>query len=256
MELQIAPCSFKNMPADIMDLIASFLTFDDIESEEEFIQRKKNSSGWIECSQNKRLNEKETQFSFLKNHINIEKEGDIFLFIYNSHDTICATKYLTTPVNAIQDHNLSIINMKKNKELHNICLQQDFWNISKKRHYEQGKRYGHLTISSSGNILAIIYTKKVDNDNFGWKSFIKIQNLRTQTKEHPAYPNDMGCHEIIAFNKQDTHLIVHGSTWDPCANTRIPQHTIIPLTTTLDNPPKKTFIHYCAQKMICKNLML
>ena len=41
MELQIAPCFFKNMPADVLDLIASFLTFDDIESEEEFIQRKK-----------------------------------------------------------------------------------------------------------------------------------------------------------------------------------------------------------------------
>ena len=114
-----------------------------------------------------------------------------------------------------------------------------------------------MTISSSGNIFATTYTKFVD-DNIGWKTFIKIQNLRTQTKEHPAYPNDMGCHEIIAFNKQDTHLIVHGSTWDPCTNIRIPQHTIIPLTTTLDGHmlPKKTFIHYCAQKMICKNLML
>ena len=144
MELQIAPCSFKNMPADIMDLIASFLTFDDIESEEEFIQRKKNGSSWPECSQNKRLNEKETQFSFLKNHINIANKKDIILFVYNSHDTICATKYLTTPVNAIQKQNVSIIDIKKNKELHNICLQQDFWNISKERHHQQGKNYGKL----------------------------------------------------------------------------------------------------------------
>jgi hypothetical protein len=114
-----------------------------------------------------------------------------------------------------------------------------------------------LTISSSGNIFATIYIKKVD-DNIGWQNFIKIQNLCTQTQEYPVYPNGMGCHESIAFNKQDTHFIMHGSTWDPCTNARIPQHTIMPLTTTLDNcvSPKKTWAHYCAQKMICKNLML
>ena len=84
MELQIAPCFFlKTCLADVLDLIASFLTFDDIESEEEFIQRKKTVQAGLSALKNKRLNKKETQFSFLKNHINIANKKDIILFVYN-----------------------------------------------------------------------------------------------------------------------------------------------------------------------------
>ncbi len=44
MEPEIPPCLFNGMPADIMDYIATFLTFDDVETEEEFINRKKGPS--------------------------------------------------------------------------------------------------------------------------------------------------------------------------------------------------------------------
>jgi len=46
MEPQNAPCLFYTLNNDVMNLIASFLTFDDVETEEEFIQRKKSLSSY------------------------------------------------------------------------------------------------------------------------------------------------------------------------------------------------------------------
>ena len=193
--------------------------------------------------------------SWLKEHKNLVNEHNIYLVVYSPNNTVCAMTYLTYPVAAIEQSNLSIVDTKTNQELHNICLHQNGSDESKEKHFKE-KYFQHLAISSSGNIFATTYIKQI-NENIGFQIFMKIQNLCTQKKERPNYqcPDD---DEIIAFNKQGTHLIVHGSTWDSCTHARIPQHTIIPLTTTLDNhmPPKKTFIHYCAQKMICKNIML
>src|SRR5437762_13062556 len=43
MEPEVKPCFFKNMPIEVRDLIASYVTYD-IETEKEFIERKKFSS--------------------------------------------------------------------------------------------------------------------------------------------------------------------------------------------------------------------
>jgi len=251
MEPQTAPCFFKNMPTDIMDLIASFLTFDDVETEEEFIDREKTTSQY---EPEKLLNDKETRdekiekpISWLKKHKTFEdkeiEDHNVYFVVYSPDNAICAMTYGDPCLD--QTYYLSIIDTKTKQELHNIGL----------RNNDPNKYYFHFAISSSRNIFATIYSKKMENKFF--KSFIKIHNLYTQKEEE--YPNLPENIETIAFNKQGTHLIMHSIRYDFTSNTHVLEHTIFPLTTTLDNNhtmPQKTLSHYFEQKMICKNFTL
>ncbi len=236
MELETPPCFFKDMPADIMDHIASFLTFDDIESEEEFIERKKGISDYPESSIEKEYYKKRREIasSWLIKHQYITDAYHMYLCVYSPNNNLCAMTYVDGP----PQRNMIIVDTNTTQELHNFCLIKNTTDESKEKYIQ------HLAISSNGNIFAIKYNKYIDGD-IGFSSFIKIHNIRTQKKEHPAYPND-GV-KTIAFNKQDTHLIIHG---------RHKSHKIIPLTTTLEERklPQKTLSHYFAQKGICKKI--
>lgn len=291
MEIENPPCFFKNMPADIMDLIASFLTFEDVETEEEFINRKKSCSSYpssfytktkkvyteveeimdtgfiliTEIEREVENSEEEGQFpeepdektfrknrimplSWLQKHKVIKDDNNMFLVVYSPNKNICAMTH-DTPTSLANE--LSIVNTKTNQALHTICLNKTHENNFREKYFS------NLAISSSGNIFAIIYIKKI-NEEIGFRSLIKIKNLNTNKKDRPSYPTSTGVCPTIAFNKQDTLLIMQTIKQDYTTNKWVNLHTIIPLATTLDNyePPQKTLSHYCAQKIICKNLML
>jgi hypothetical protein len=234
MESEVAPYLFKNMPEDIQDLIASFLTFDDIESEEEFVQREKSISDYP--STKVRCNKKrEIASSWLIKHQYITDTSLMLLHVYSANNNLCAM----THIDGASQRNMIIVDTRTAQELNNFYLIKK----NTKKYIQQ------LAISSSGNIFAIQYNKWVDED-IGFRNFIKIQNICTQKKEYPTHP--VRKIQTIAFNKQGTHLIAHHYSNRHNTNT----HTIIPLTTTLDNihnePQKKTLKHYFAQKMICK----
>jgi len=230
MESEITPCFFKNMPEDIKNHIASFLTFDDIESEEEFIQREKDISDYPTSPTTEEDEKRKIASSWLIKHQYITDPYHMYLCVYSPNKNLCAMTHIDGP----PQRNMIIVDTKTAQELHNFCQIKN----------NTEKYIRHLAISSGDKIFAIEYNKMIDEE-IGFRSFIKIQNIRTQTKEYPTYPD--GGIKTIAFNKQGTHLIVHGY--------RKP-YTIIPLTTTLENhtPPQKTLKHYFAQKMICKNI--
>jgi hypothetical protein len=231
MESQTLPCLFYKLNADVINLIVSFLTFDDVESEEEFIERKKEFH-----------KKREFPSSWLKKHQDVD---NMLLCVYSPHNGICAMTYIS----AMKEPNLIIVDTKTAQKLYNLQLIQNITNRSMEKHVQQ------LAISSNGNIVAIIYKNKI-NEDIGQRIFIEIDNLRTKKKEYPHCPKNI---ETIAFNKQGTHLIMHSTKYDLASNTLVLEHTIFPLTTTLDNNhtvPEKTLIRYFQQKMICKNFML
>jgi hypothetical protein len=239
------------MPADIMNLIASFLTFDDVETEEEFITREKTTSLQSdhvldsEIAQDEKIKK---PIAWLKKHKtymdkNIE-DADIYFIVYSPDNKICAVTYGDCCFNGT--YYLSIIDIKTKKELHNVCLRDN----------DPDKYYQHVAVSSCGNIFATCYTN--NKTSLCHKPYTKIKNLHTKTKEYPhhyltAWSND----DKIAFNKQGTHLIMHSEKYDKVSNTLKPHHVIIPLTTTLEKRelPQKTLTRYFAQKGICKNLI-
>ena len=74
-------------------------------------------------------------------------------------------------------------------------------------------------------------------------------------------------HSLIAFNKQGTHIILHGadctqvknmvfSIGDDATQEFMPHHLIFPVTVNEQNavPSKKTLQHYFQQRRICKDI--
>ncbi len=253
MEPETPPCSLQNMPVEMMNLIASFLTFDDVETEKEFINREKTTSQYeprdpfnTEKAKDKKI---EKPIALLKEFRASEGKkldnGDIYFIVYSPNNAICAMTYGDPCCSG--EYHLSIINIKTQKELHNIYL----------RYNDPEKYYLHLAVSSCGNIFATCYTNNKAGDYH--RPYTKINNLRTKTKERPNhYLGSTYDEDKIAFNKQGTHMIMHSTKYDSSSHTHTPAHTIIPLIATLENHPlpQKTLSRYFVQKGICKNLIL
>jgi hypothetical protein len=302
MEPETPPCFFTNMPTDVMDLIASFLTFDDVETEEQFINRKKGLSCYypanfysktktitieeekelkfdssednldlkyivptekeVENSQEEICPEEPTKENFEKNRVMplawLKKHKDCendncYSVVYSANKNICAMTYKSQDIlkkKPFRIDTLSIVNTKTDEEINNITIYNP---------NHQEKYLSNLAISSNGNIYAKIYVKRIAGTTI-FESRIKIKNLQTQKKEYPVEPNfpKFCITSTIAFNKQDTHLIMHKAGRDPILNKDVLHHAIIPLTTTLENKtvPQQTLGHYFAHKKICKNLTL
>ena len=255
MEPEIRPCFFKGIPTDILNLITSYLTFDDVESEKEFIAREKPLSSFPDLFPS--IKEKEQYDKkrimprlWLQKNKNttlkqIKYQDDLFLAVYSPNKKICAVTYCSPKAGKVDS--LSIVHTKTSQEIYNLY----FYPSENKEKY-----IFHLAVTSSGNVYARIYNKKID-EIIGFQTRVKIKNIQTQAKEYYPMTVNTDSTETIAFNKQGTHLIMHGNKYDQFSNLSVPTHAVIPLITTLENStvPTKTFSRYCAQKMICKNLM-
>lgn len=239
------PIDLLRYPTEILDLIASFLTFDDYETEQEFIKR------------TKALSIKETPQKFYKKYSgNVSSaycpNNKIFGMI--AQPPLFLNRMVTTA-------DVIIIDTKNNISLHKKEL---------KNMYSIPKR---IAVSADGNMIAFLTT---EIDNSSWNSFtevmrytdmLKIKNILSNKEEeyriNLQLPNE---HPTIAFNKQGTDIIIHGNDFFKCnpssthyeffANP-IRHHDIIPLTINTPNSDadhKKTLKKYFLQRKVCKDI--
>ena len=199
MESETPPCSLKNMPADIMDLIASFLTFDDIETEEEFINRKKGPSSYPQSFYTKTKTvyiEEEEEMEFDSTEEEGSKPIRIVLKgkeVENSQEELCPEeptkekffKDRVMPFSWLQKHKsipnndrMYLVVSSANK---NICAMtyfslntsrvdtlsivntktnQEIHNVCLYTLKHREKYFHNLAISSNGNIYATIYRSR------------------------------------------------------------------------------------------------
>jgi len=234
-----APCApnfFSKFPTDILDLIAHYLIFDDIETEEEFIERTKNGALNYSGEPAENGGDERSIISYCPkvNKYGILREID-------------------------QKEHLIIFNKKTYQELHRKPIES--------------KLYRHLVLSWDADMFATIHSdlEAVSNSNevYIHKDIFTAAGVTQQQKQEFVVPKYFSLPSLtdyplaIAFNKQKTHIIIHGIDHSQCKDTTyeksenpIKDHIIVHLTITasIASPKKKTLQHYFAQKMICKEI--
>ena len=251
--VQQLPCYLAMLPMDILDYIAHFLIFDDIESEEEFIERTKIKSNKSPESYIKYLPKFEWGMGLNGTLIGCcPNETKVALL-----SLLCGTG--ATPA-------LTIIDEEKDELLHQTPLCQ--------------KNYQHIALSRGANMLATIdEDRKVDDTpgdteemEYSLTYFLTVKNTASQKTERleipdiflPGGPTLSSAHTntsmVLAFKKEGTHIIVRGlnyilPTTKDFPSNPMPHHMIFPVT--INESPvlsKKTLQHYFAQKKVCKSI--
>jgi|SRR5579871_6796883 len=221
---------FSKLPPDVWDLIASYLIFNDIETEEEFIERTKNGAL---CYKEEVHNGDEHQISSDCPRVN--KIG------------------VLRPIDS--EEYLIIFHNKTAQELYRKPLGSN----------THLKVYHRLILSRCADLFATIHSE-IDR---GWKTVLTIMavdnNVQKQEFVIPEYFSlPQSIYPLaVAFNKQKTHIIMHGidtqqyrGSARQASENPIVHHLIIPFTITLSStaPKKKTLQHYFAHKGICKQI--
>jgi len=224
----IVSINLKKYPIELLNLIAQFLSFHDYETEQEFIER--------------------TQALTIKE---LPKTCLIyFSFEYSAY----------SPNNAIIAASASVQECfsRYHKVLPlcpKVCIVDRKTN--QKKDYEDVIPIYHqkLAVSNNGNMIATINTH-YNTDPLTRvttkRDALYITNVSTKKEESHDLPLSFELcdkHPAIAFNKQNTDIIVHAKNY---------QHTIFPLTINTPDQNadhKKTLTKYFAQQGICKNLI-
>jgi hypothetical protein len=242
-EMDVETTSFPllMLPADIQDFIASFLSFNDNELEEQFIERTKNKKKAIpeQCFNHVPSFTFGAGLKTLSAYCPNNKTIALFTKLYNQGKSI---------------QTLIIIDRHNNQEICNIQLNQN--NIST------------IAISRNKDMFATIHSVRDSSrgtfsERIYYKSILSIKNINSQKAESHEIPDYFSIshhkeYPIIAFNKQETHLILHGNDLNKlCDNSSdtIQHHIIFPVTvnTPNQNAEKRTLETYFRQQGICKN---
>lgn len=233
------PCWFLKIPHETHDIIASFLIFDDIESEQEFIER------------TKKIKIDHIPKNYLKH----------FLFSFTSFNIFSGYCPNNTTIAILINQTLIILNKKNNQKLYTEQLNTE--SPSK------------IAISRNMNMFATI-NKEWDSSRSGftevmrYKTVLSIKNITSQKTECHTVPDyfiipSASEYPAIAFNKQGTHIILHSNNYNKITDDSIyayknpiQHHMIFPLTVntpdqSTDN--KKTLEKYFRQQMVCKNFI-
>ncbi len=221
----------KRIPIDILDRIAQFLPFHDVETDEEFIER--------------------TQALTIRKAI-----PEICYFPYEIQSIACspdnAIYALSGNCNGTYDVGHDIVQYPKEPNDNFLMINRK---TNKKQQYGIGKNHHKLAISSDEKLVAIIRTSY---NMYPINGFVKEECLKVTHSESAKIRSDYhditsyelrDNHPAIAFNKQGTKIIVH---------TAHAQHIIFSVPSNQENQNtdnKKTFAKYCAQRGICKNLI-
>jgi hypothetical protein len=230
------PFLFYKIPTDVLDHIASFLIFDDSETEAEFIER-------TQAITTQKLPIKYFAYLPEKNCI----LSEILCSQYCPNNKIIAVLQRLEP-NGYNTSTLTVINTKNDTIV-----------------YEQKENLNNcfdIAVSCNGTMIALLsileneISKEKDFTSC-YKELLTIKNINTHVEQIINIPYTFilrSDHPAIAFNKQGTHIITHGlnakkSNFDP--------HIIFPITvnTPTDDQNKKTLAKYFMQKFICKNLL-
>jgi hypothetical protein len=242
-----------SLPVDFTTMVAQLLFYEIEETEEEFIERTK-ALKIITIFPPEYLAHYEINKVNQAHHI-----GFISACCPNNR---IFTAYKSEQFNRI-DSKLFIIDTIKNEKLHEKEFSVD--------------SYYKIAISGDGNICAYIHHEEDDSpsmcDVMRYKTMVSIQNMLSKKIKHHeirssfniSYPHGFD-HPTIAFNKQGTKVILHGTDYwqlehlnlsaNQVAENPIRHHMIIPLTKetseTTDN--QKTLARYFAKQMVCKDL--
>jgi hypothetical protein len=253
---KLGPNFFSNLTADIWDLIAQYLIFNDIETEEEFIERTKRMST---VRNDKELSSEEIGAYQMK-YTGINWHGYKESSLVKHYPKVNKIAVLQKQANR---SSLSIVTTDTEQELSKIP-------------FDSGRGCYYLIGSSDANLFATLHAepdhkamKSSRCEVMRYKDVLTIIDIDSQQRQEfviPGYfslPGFTGYPSAIAFKKEKTHVIVRGldcsqlSGSDNRADANpIPHHLIITLTITAQkkSPEKKTLQHYFAQKRICKEL--
>lgn len=242
MDVEITSFPLLMLPLEIQNFIASFLSFNDSELEQQFIKRTKNKKKAIP----KKCFNHIPPFTFgtgLKKTLSAycpnNKTIALFTKAYN------ASKSIQTLI-IIDYHN----NLQK------ICTiqhQNDIFTIAISRNRDIFATIHAIKDFSRGAFTEAIY----------YKNILSINNINSQKEETHEIPDCFVIshdeqYPIIAFNKQGTHLILLGNDLNKlCDNLSdtIQHHIIFPLTinTPDQSAEKQTLEKYFRQQGICKD---
>lgn len=245
------PINLSRYPAEILDLIASFLSFEDIESEQEFIER------------TRALKIKEIPQKYLSDLPFLEIRCSAYC---PNNATIallekCHSNKEGRACRKGGSTRLVIIDRKNNS-------QKNF-NIG-----SFSTKYFQVALSREGNLIATVHseidiTASKQHEDIRYKDMLVILNTSTQKTEPYNIPDyfelkrDREC-STIAFNKEGTEIILYGydqrqlnlsTIYTDISEDDIRPYIIIPLTVNTPNPDpdnKKTLEKYFKQQMICK----
>lgn len=248
-DLTLAPssqqktCYFTLLPCEVKNLITKYLTFDDRESEEEFITRTKipknvplDHYDHLLCSFPFGSREHKSVFCPNETHIAV---------LESLHCT--ATK---------KRNSLTIFNVKT-KNIKDIRLIRSTASMQ-------------IALSRFGTMLAYINVMAnlplPFNDDMHYNYTIVTENINT-TKEIKEFliPKSFHHESLIAFNKQGDRIIVHGTdsrklngseTKEDLKNNSSMHHLIFPLKSKPQDGKdlEKTLEEYFRQRLVCKDI--
>lgn len=244
-----ASCWLNKLDLGIQNLIASYLIFDDVESEEEFIGRIKSS-----ISKNK-FSDDFYKFRYpMKNW-------------YGSNDTLvaCCPNYIRAAV--VQSMCVSDVFQQKLIIINHKTKQKQ------STKYIDSRNYIQLALSPCASMFATIHYE-VANDIFGnavidrpQKYVLIIQDVgMSKTQKYSVSKDFIIPHDqqhLLAFNKQGTHIIMCYkdrnkivSSLNKIDKNNAFDHLIVPVTIVTKDKciEEKTLQRYFKQRLVCKKI--
>jgi len=227
MEVELKPCYLSRMSCDILNYIASFL----METEEQFVARTRIQK------------ELPSEYKSLFYGVKVECNG---------HWSFCPdeTKIIAVVYDIINEF------WKKSPVTYSLMIAYVYKNRGCRRILRDVKEYEYdrVALSCEGNLLARFYEEKecLEGEDFSEYIF-KIQRVYGKKERNIYFPYDF-YPDIIAFNKQGTHLIAHGKD----SITKESTHKIFPLKRVDPHKPQivvKTtnkLQEYLIDKCVCK----
>lgn len=251
-------CHLASIPAEIQNHIASYLPFNIIESDEEFIERTWQC-GTISQKHADLLEQYEEQnnseFSALK------KQFPTMHFLDNTPRTysIDCSKIISLEKSSKKPR-VTIFDIQSKTKKENAKLTE----LSQEDINDEIK---HITLSRTGSHFATLHTLKDYESGRGevmiisYTNYLFIKNLLSQAEQKFPVTRQYSDFISIGFNKQGTKVIVHAKEngiWvAPDPKTDKPTHFhIVPLATPEEHEEKskKTLDAYLRHICCCKSL--
>lgn len=241
-----APCFLADLPEEIHNHIASYLTFHKRESDDEFVARTKKPNKILPAHQI--LLDKYESNNFLPNMDEGNSSAGTIRAYSIDRSKIISLKKSANPTVTI----LSLITatIHEHKKL-GALSQENINNISHIAFSYDGTYYAQLQIIDG-----------TPEDNVKWQHWVLVKHLLSDEIEKFLIPGYYDKFTAIGFNKQGTKIIVHfqeNNMWDDCiSKDSQPEtwHHIIPLTSEEEHKTKstKTFATYLLEHWCCKDL--
>ena len=236
---------FALLPIDVQNLIASYL---DIETEQEFIER------------TRQLHKQPISYD-----PTVPIFQDVFIFCASSPKQKKTAVLFSQLINGHIGYILNVRNEETEKCEPSIQLNHDRSIV---------REYSHLALSSNGKFVAMVH---LDTDNNGqirpypynatttssrYITIHAINSGKIEVVKQEPFPASLKCpthidHPGIAFNKQDTHLIIHGFAVNDNIyyQKEMPtHHTIIQWRTIDESLTKETLALYFYMKAVCTKI--